>query len=395
MNLLVVLNGLGIGGAENYTIGLINQFIENGHQVKLIVLSNELSLKARLAVKVELLVLPRKLKFDIKVLLKLRKEIKSKKVDAIISSYVIYQKLSMICSYARIPVIYPIHSTIPRNIKEYLFNKLVFNLRGKGDVFLTSIEGQTEYLIKKYKLSKNFFEQILNGIDTNYFSICPYYFNKDDFLKILGVPTGNKVILMVAGFREEKRHLDAIMAFQLLKTTHHNVSLICVGNNNLVSKQYLESIVQCNNIKDVILLSAAEAGEVKNYYWACDLFTLTSDRVETFSISALEALSCGKPCVITNIGGATDFISNMKNGYLVNARDIESIRDGWHIVLENLNLFNSVKLHEYIDANYSIKTSASNYIDMIKRKKYESCNFGRWVWHTTQRRDFQYTKTNG
>jgi hypothetical protein len=60
MKLLVVLNSLGIGGAENYTIGLVNQFVESGHQVKLVALSNDLSLKARLSEKVNLLVLPRK-----------------------------------------------------------------------------------------------------------------------------------------------------------------------------------------------------------------------------------------------------------------------------------------------------------------------------------------------
>lgn len=369
MNLLVVLNGLGIGGAENYTIGLINQFIEMGHQVKLAVLSNDLSLKARLSEKVKLLVLPRKYKLDFNVLLELNKEIRSNNSDAIISSYILYQKLSMAFCNLKIPVIYPIHSTIPRNRKEYLFNILVFRLKAKRDVFLTSIDGQTSFLLKKYKLSSNFFEQILNGIDTNYFSLCPSYFSKSNFLKTIGVPDGNKVILMVAGFRVEKRHIDAILAFQLLKATYTNVSLVCVGNNNHIYKQNLTRFIEGNCIKDVILLSASEAGDVRNYYWACDLFTLTSDKVETFSISALEALSCGKPCVMTNIGGASDFISNMKTGYLVNPRDIESIKDGWLNVLENLALFNSVKLHEYINANYSIKTSASNYIDMIKRKK--------------------------
>jgi len=368
VHILVVLNSLNIGGAENYTIGLINQFVLANHQVKLVVLSNELTLRERLSDRVEITVLPRKFKLDICVILELRKIIMSNTFDGIISSFVIYQKIALLFSRLKIPVVYPIHSTVPRNHKEFIFAKFIYSLKGKNDVFLTSIDGQTSQLIILYKLSKDFFDQVLNGIDTDYFSICPTNFQKKDFLSKFFIPEDHKVILMVAGFREEKRHIDAILAFQLLKCKYSKVSLICVGNNNQISKQNLEKYIRLNEISDVILLSASEAGEVRNFYWSCDLFTLTSDKVETFSISALEALSCGKPCVLTNIGGASNFISNMKNGYLISPRNIEGICDGWLKVLENSESFRSEELHKFVSANYSIKNSAYNYIDIIKRK---------------------------
>jgi len=96
MNLLVVLNSLDIGGTENYTINLMNQFVHSGHCVKLIVLSNGLSLKDRLSQTVDLCVLPRKYKPDFSVLRRLRREIKTRKYNAVISPYVIYQKLATI-----------------------------------------------------------------------------------------------------------------------------------------------------------------------------------------------------------------------------------------------------------------------------------------------------------
>jgi glycosyltransferase involved in cell wall biosynthesis len=173
---------------------------------------------------------------------------------------------------------------------------------------------------------------------------------------------------MVAAFREEKRHVDALSAFKLLQASYPDVSFVCVGNNDYSSKQRLERFAKDNEIKNVTLLSASEAGEVRNYYWASDLFTLTSNKVETFSISALEALSCGIPCVLTNIGGAKDFISDMENGCLVEPNDFDSIKNGWLKILNNLLSFNKSELRNRIVLNYSIQKSASKYIELIKEK---------------------------
>lgn len=369
MKILVILTSLTVGGAENYTVGLMNQFVQAGHHVKLVVLSNELSLKDRLSSMVELLVLPRKFKLDISVLLKIQKEVETGGYDAVISSYIIYQKLAMILSKSNVITLYPIHSTIPRTWKGHFFRKIVFKIRAKNEIFLTSIDGQTKYLLNAYNLPPNYFEQILNGIDTNYFTLCPDDFNKRIFLTEIGVPSENRIILMVAGFREEKRHVDALLAFKMLKVSYPRVTLVCVGNNDVTSKQYLEAFVNDNDIENVLLLSASEAGEVRNYYWACDLFTLTSDKVETFSISALEALACGKPCVLTDIGGASDFISEMNNGCLVKPNNIESIKEGWLKVLNNLDSFNKYEIREKVVQNYSIQTSAKKYIELIESKK--------------------------
>lgn len=369
MKILVVLNSLGIGGAENYTIGLINQFVNMGHSVKLIVLSNDLSLQNRLSSKVELATLPRKWKFDIRVLIRLRHEIKSSSYDAVITSYAEYIRLAMVFTKNQLTTIYPIHSTVPKSTKDDIFRKLLFRFKKSNEIFLTSIDSQTSYLLNRYKLRKSFFEQILNGIDTNHFTLPNPDFDRAAFLSKFAIPAVNKVILMVAGYRPEKRHEDAIAAFDLLQKHFPNVTLLCVGNNNIVAKGALEKHIQDNRINNIVLLSATEAGSVRDYYWACDVFTLTSDKVETFSISALEALSCGLPCVMTNIGGAQDFIKDLDNGYLVQPNNIESIKMGWLHTLNNLANFNKERLRETVVKNYSIDISATKYIELIKGKK--------------------------
>jgi glycosyltransferase involved in cell wall biosynthesis len=74
--------------------------------------------------------------------------------------------------------------------------------------------------------------------------------------------------------------------------------------------------------------------DVRQVYWMSDLFTLTSNRVETFSIAALEAMSCGLPAVITNIGGATEMVFDGENGFL-SGTDAESIASTWSKALDH------------------------------------------------------------
>ena len=103
-----------------------------------------------------------------------------------------------------------------------------------------------------------------------------------------------------------------------------------------------------------------------NYYWSADLFTLTSNKVETFPISSLEAMACGLPCVLTNVGGAKDFIKDGYNGFLVEPENIESIMNGWKKTLQNISHFDKKNIRGNIIKKFSIENSASQYLKLIK-----------------------------
>ena len=369
MKIICILNDLDIGGAQNYTISLLNEFVKQGHLVKLIVLSDNLSLKNRLASVVECIVLPRKHKLDFFVLKKIRYELKDGLINAVISSYILYYKLASFLLNSKIPIIYPIHTTLARTRKDVIFNWFAYKLKKENEIYLTSIDSQTEYLLESYSLKRNFLKQIYNGIDTNKFKIASLNFNKNSFLINLGLNPDYKTILMVAGFRIEKRHKDAIMAFNKLKEFYNDVNFIMVGDNRIKDFENLKQFIKKNNVKDITILSAEEAGSILNYYWVADLFTLVSNKVETFPISALEAMACGLPCVLTNIGGAKDFIKVGYNGFLVEPEDIKSIKKGWEKTLRNINDFNKEDIRENIVNNFSIENSAKQYLDLINNYK--------------------------
>lgn len=365
MNVLFVMNSLTIGGAENYSIALMNEFIEMGHKINLIVLSKRITIIDRLSKQVSITILPRKTKLDIQVIYIMRRIIKQSKFDVIVSTYPLYQRLSTACLNNVPLTIYPIHSTIPLGHKDLMGNFLKYYFKLSNEIFVSSVDSQTQYLQKKYHLRMDYFKQIYNGIDTNRFTLTPVDFDIGQFKMSMSIPQNNKIILMVAGFRKEKKHTDAVDAFEHLQQIRKDVTLLFVGNDDVNRKNDLVDYIKEKNLTGITVLSAEEAGDVRKYYWVADLFTLTSNKVETFSISALEALSSGVPCVLTDIGGARDFISNGFNGYLCKANDSVDIANKWSTSL-SFKGFNIYDIRKHVVETYSIKNSAKNYIKLFK-----------------------------
>jgi glycosyltransferase involved in cell wall biosynthesis len=366
MNVLVILNDLDIGGAQTYTIGLMNEFVKMGHSVSLRILSDNMLLKERLCGGIDIKIWPRRRKLDINILRKIRKEIKQGKFDGIISSYDFYQKLATLLLPDNPVTIYPVHSTVELNKKAHYLNSILFRLKKRNEIYLTSIKNQTVYLTQSHHLKNGFFSQILNGVDTDKFTLPPGEFDRKSFLVSKGINHLNRNILMVAGFREEKRHVDAIEAFKILKEKNINVSLIFVGDNRKDECIRLMNYSATKNLKDIHFFTADIAGDVRDFYWSSDIFTLTSNKVETFPISALEAMASGLPCVLTNTGGAMNLISENKNGIIVEPENPLSISNGWLNGLALISASRSNLIREEIVSKYSLKESAKQYIGLMK-----------------------------
>lgn len=367
MNLLVILNDLDIGGAQNYTISLMNEFVSLGHKVHLRVLSCEMSLKHRLNNQVEVKVWERKSKLDFHVLRNMHEDIKKNNYDGIIASYIIYQFLSTLF-ISNLPVtIYPIHTTVERKRIDYWLNYFLYKLKRRNEVYLTSIDNQTLYLTQAYHLKTGFFSQIYNGVDTERFTLPPVEFNRESFLLSKNIKPSHFLILMVAGFREEKRHQDAIEAFKLLKAERDDVSLVFVGDNRTVECNRLINDTAAKNLKDIHFFTSEIAGDVRNYYWSSAFFTLTSNKVETFPISALEAMATGLPCVLTDVGGANNLICENINGFIVVPENPDSISKGWLNCLEFISPEKSQLIRHDIIVKYSIKEAAQNYVALIAK----------------------------
>lgn len=153
---------------------------------------------------------------------------------------------------------------------------------------------------------------IQNGIDTSHFRFDPEA--RVRIRKEWNVSEEEILIGLVARFDPIKDHRTFFKAAALVMKTEPNARFVCVGGspgdgaaqklNRLIDKLELSSKV----------FFAGERTDMRDVYSALDINCLTSIN-EGWPNVVGESMSCGVPCVVTNVGdaaeivGATGFVS--------------------------------------------------------------------------------------
>ena len=112
---------------------------------------------------------------------------------------------------------------------------------------------------------------------------------------------GRKIVFALGRLVEYKGFKYLIDAARFL---NDNFVILIGGTGPLYSQ--LDQQIKAGNLQDKVkLLGYVPDSEVNDYYGACDLFCLSSIwKTEAFGMVQIEAMSCGKPVVATNIEGS-------------------------------------------------------------------------------------------
>lgn len=153
----------------------------------------------------------------------------------------------------------------------------------------------------------------------------------EDLRKKYGIKPDDFVILTVGRNRPIKRMDLFFEALSLLKKRKQNIKCICVGP---IENLY-EHVERCG-LKDLVILIgpvpqsysknhiSPPFPELVNLYRGADLFVSVS-YLESFNTSALDALACGTPILITKMQGIRDVIKEEETGYVLNEETPEEL----------------------------------------------------------------------
>ncbi|HET7002276.1 MAG TPA: glycosyltransferase [Puia sp.] len=353
-----------VGGAEKFLILLANTFTKDVRSQIVVSLSDDNKAQDEFNKVIRFLPLPRTGKFDFAPLRSLRRLIRTEKPDIIfcLNFFSFFLTKLIISGLKQKPlVIVSYHSTIPRNKKENNLNKLYTTLLTKKDLIITVSENQAKYTALKYHIPAKLFKTIHNGIDINKWRLPDDHCDKTKLRNQYGIPENASVIIMTAAFRPEKNHIGAIQSLQVLHSAYNQKAyLLFVGGGTLLEQCRL--FAEKMNMSEFIKFTGPQS-DVRPFYWASNLFTLCSTSVETFSIAALEAMACGLPVVLTNIGGASEMISEGLNGFLCEP-DVADIAHKWSKALQFD--FSAEKIHEYISLNFSAEKMIGEYTKTLQ-----------------------------
>ncbi len=167
-----------------------------------------------------------------------------------------------------------------------------------------------------------------NGIDTSVFKP-----DKDCNLSVcreLGLAENTILIGMIARFNPQKDHLNFIKAAAKLHNdlptnTHY---LLC-GHGIAWDNEILTSWIESAGLRHCFSLLGVR-GDVPRLTASLNIATLSSFG-ESFSLTLGEAMSCGVPCVTTDIEGPVDLLGG--HGWVVPVNDAGALYNAWTEIL--------------------------------------------------------------
>jgi len=133
-------------------------------------------------------------------------------------------------------------------------------------------------------------------------------------------PGGEKILAHLSNFRPVKRVPDVVEIFALVRR-QIPAKLLMIGDGP--DRTIAEWMVREKKIdQDVIFLG--KQNQVQDLLNCADVLLLPSD-LESFGLAALEGMACGVPAVCSRVGGLPEVLRDGVEGYLVEARDVETM----------------------------------------------------------------------
>lgn len=172
---------------------------------------------------------------------------------------------------------------------------------------------------------------IPNGIDADVFR--PDAEAKARLRAEWGVAKHEHLIGLVARLDPMKDHPTFLRAASLLAKERNDVRFVCVGDGPKRYKSELVALARSLDL-DRRLNWAGPRSDMLAVYNALDIATSASHYGEGSSNAIGEAMACGTPCVVTNVGDSAKIVG--ATGEVVKPRDAAELADGWRRLLDRL-----------------------------------------------------------
>lgn len=189
----------------------------------------------------------------------------------------------------------------------------------------------------------------INGIGIDDNKIKEEEFDKIAFRKELGLNENDKVILTVSEINQNKNYITMLQAIKKLVEKDSSIKFVSCGTG--VWEEKIKNYALELGIKDNVVFLGYRK-DISKIMQISNIFLHASFR-EGLTLSVMEAMSFGLPCVVSNVRGNRDLIINGKGGFVVEPTDAEGFANKINEILynESLNqefsIFNKQESNKY------------------------------------------------
>ncbi len=313
MNILLVITGLGRGGAERQVCDLADRFAQAGHHVWIIYLFGEALMRPQnstiMPIGLHLRQNPISL---VRTLVALRHHIRRINPD-VIHSHMVHANLLVrfLRLFTPMPrLICTAHSTNEGGGLRMLLYRLTHHL---ADLSTNVSQKAVDAFVAKGAVPKGGMRRLYNGIDTARFT-CKYA-ARSETRAALGVDTLTSMLLCVGRLEVQKNYPLMLHALALALQQQTNLHLYIAGEGSLHAS--LHQLCQSLHIEEHVTFLGFRQ-DIEALMCAADLFCLSSD-FEGFGLVVAEAMACGLMVVATDCGGVKEVLGG--NGFLTTVGD--------------------------------------------------------------------------
>lgn len=146
----------------------------------------------------------------------------------------------------------------------------------------------------------------------------------------LGIPEGGLLIGMAARFHPHKDHRNFISAAARLHQQMPEIHFLLCGLDVNWQNSQLARWIDAAGIRDCCHLLGTRQ-DMPRLFAAMDIAT-TASRSEAFPVVIGEAMACGTPCVVTDVGDSAMIVD--QTGVVVPPGDSRALADGWRKLIQ-------------------------------------------------------------
>jgi glycosyltransferase involved in cell wall biosynthesis len=177
-----------------------------------------------------------------------------------------------------------------------------------------------KFMEERERIASDKITVIHNGIDTKIYS---KYVDRDVKRKELNLADSDRIIGNIARFFPNKDHACLLKAFKLVVEKIPSAKLLIAGDGPLRNEllELTEELALTSTVK--FLGNRRDIPELLRIF---DVFALSSIK-EGLPITLLEAMASSVPTVATDVDGNPELVVHNQTGYIVPARDPNSLAD--------------------------------------------------------------------
>lgn len=361
MKILLIITGMGVGGAERQVCDLADAFAKKGHKVKIVGLDNTQQIKPfNEQITLEMLNMEKSPVGFFKAYWRLVSIIKEFQPD-VVHSHMFHANIMARLLRLTISIPKLICTAHSNNEGGKLRMALYRYTNFLSDQNTNVSQSAVEAFIEKQAVKKGQMFAMPNGIDTDKFHKNLEARNK--LRNELAINDDEYAFLAVGRLNEAKDYPNLLKAFQLVSQQKENAKLFIVGQGKL--KDELETLSNTLGLTQKVNFLGLRK-DISDLMNIADTYVLSS-HYEGLAIVVGEAMSSEKVVIATNCGGPKEILGN--SGYLIPKQNYHILAE---TMLKTMDLLNEEKeklgkqAREYIVKNYSLDAVSDKWLEIYK-----------------------------